>query len=402
MRRIITSPAARFFSCFLITFCLGTGCATTPSQSPLIKEVSKDPTLSAKQLRILLNEFVAWYAGRTEEAADEILLNTSSPEVRRHALQWKIYAIPACFRSASIEDPLAAIIDSWVLAKQIVHFLETGPGKKSFGEQQAIALAAAWEIEEEISIIAQAAGAREESIEKVDKWAESLAREHPFDSFYFTRRSFLMTYSLFLEKDGAGLFKSVAGLTESLSVLKDLLLMYAENMPNQARWQAELLLNDMRISAASDELRKSLSRAANTASRLSEMGIALPAKLDEGREAIMGDLHREWNQALNDIDKQRMDTLDRISGERAAILGSIDQEVKLVLKQMSAEREIVLREIEAVSLRISEQLIQQGTQTAERLLMRAFLLGVALGFIVFALVMAGAFILRRGKQVNAA
>ena len=402
MRRITTAPGATVLFCILLIILSVSSCATTPTQSPLMEKVSEDPTLSAKQLRILLNEFVFWFAGRTEEAADEIILTTSSAEAQRSALQWKIYAIPACFRSASIEDPLAAVIDSWVLAKQMVYFFETGPGKGSFGAQQVVALGAVRKIEEEISKIAAAAGAREESIVKVGKWADSLARENPFDSFYFTRRSFLMTYSRFLEKDGAGLFKSIAGLNEGLSVLKDLLVMYAENMPNQARWQAELLLNDTRLWAASAQLRESLSRATLTASRLSEISLDLPAKLDKGREVILGDLHREWYQALNDIDELRLDTLDRISGERVAFLKAIDQEVTLVLEQVSAEREIVLRDIEEVSLRISDEMFHRGTQTAERLLMRAFWLGVALGFVVFALVMAGAFILRRGKQVTAA
>jgi hypothetical protein len=247
----------------------------------------------------------------------------------------------------------------------------------------------------EIYLIASSAGANEEGLLKVDKWAESQAVDYPLENLYFTRRSFLQAFGKFMEKAGAGAFKPVVKITESVSVLKDLLIMYAENLPNQARWQVELLLIDLKLTAASAELKEGLSNVADLTSRLSDISQDLPEKLEAQKAALMEDLHREWALALKDVDSMRIDTLEHITGERTAITETLDEELNLLLGQITAEREAAIRDIEAVSLRISEEMAQKGTEAAEHLLMRAFWLGVALAVIVFVLVMLGAMVLRR-------
>ena len=393
--------AARALTCLLLLNLALSSCATVPEQSPLGREVIEDPVLSASQLRMFINEFVVQFRGRTEEASDEILEMKLSPEITRRALQWKIYAIPAIFRAASFEDPLAATLDSWILAKQIVYFFESDAGHDLFGDAQTVALNAARVIEEEISIIATTIGAKDESVSKIEAWADSLARENPLNNIYFTRSSFLRSYIRFMEEDGAGLFKSVTQLTESLSEFEDLFIMYAEYLPNQARWQVELLFMDFRLGAGITNLEKKMSNVALAVRQLSEVNKDLPAKLDEQKDALIADLDREWNKALSDIDELRIDTFDRITGERVAVIEAMDQEVKLVLEQITAERETTLRDIEAVSLRITEELLKKSTETADHLLMKAFWLAVALAVIVFVLVMVGAMVLRKGRQEKA-
>ena len=386
---------ARYISCLFLVILFVSGCISAPEQTPLMKEVGASPTLSAVRLRILLNEFVVHFSGRTVAAADEIMALKPTSEVRRNALLWKIHAIPASFRSASIEDPMAAVIDSWILSKQILHFFENGTGKDLFGENQDIALEAVRIIEREISLIALSAGANREILQKVDEWAESQAVEYPLENLYFTRRSFLQPFNRFMAKNGAGAFKPIVQITESVSVLRDLLIMYAENLPNQARWQVELLLIDLKLEAASAELRESLANVTDFTSQLSDISQGLPDKLEAEKTALMEDLHREWALAIKDVDSMRIDTLEHITGERTAVTETLDAKLDMLLEQLSAEREAAIRDIEAVSLRISEEITQKGTEAAEHLLMKAFWLGTAFALIVFVLVVLGAFVLRR-------
>ena len=384
-------------SCLLLLILFVSACISAPEQTPLMKEVGASSTLSAIKLRFLLNEFVVQFSSRTEAAADEIMALKPSSEVRRSALLWKIHAIPASFRSASIEDPMAAVIDSWILSKQIVHFFESGAGKDLFEENQDIALEAVRIIEREIYLIASSAGAKEEGLLKVDQWAESQAMDYPLENLYFGRRSFLESFSRFMDKSGAGAFKPIVQITESVSIFKDLLIMYAENLPNQARWQAELLLIDLKLNTVSDELKEGLSNMADFTSQLSDISQDLPENLEAQKAVLMDDLHREWALALKDVDTMRIDTLEHITGERIAITETLDEELNLLLGQITAEREAAMRDIVAVSLRISEEIAKKGTETTDRLLMKAFWLEVAFALIVFVLVLVGAFVLRRGR-----
>ena len=395
------NTTARCLSCLLLLILFVSACISAPEQTPLMKEVGAGSTLSAIKLRFLLNEFVVQFSSRTEAAADEIMALKPSSEVRRSALLWKIHAIPASFRSASLEDPMAAVIDSWILSKQIVHFFESGAGKDLFEKNQDIVLEAVKIIEREIYMIASSAGANEEGLLKVDKWAESQAVEYPLENLYFARRSFLQSFGKFMDKSGAGAFKPIVKITESVSILKDLLIMYAENLPNQARWQAELLLIDLKATAVSAELKEGLSNVADFTSQLADISQDLPEKLEAQKAALMDDLHREWALALRDVDTMRIDTLEHITGERMAITETLDKELGRVLEQITAEREAAMKDIVAVSLRISEEVAKKGNETADRLLMKAFWLAVALAVIVFVLVMVGAAILRKGRQEKA-
>ncbi len=393
--------AAMILSCLLLLILFVSACISAPEQTPLMKEVGASSTLSAIKLRFLLNEFVVQFSSRTEAAADEIMALKPSSEVRRSALLWKIHAIPASFRSASIEDPMAAVIDSWILSKQIVHFFESGAGKDLFEENQDIALEAVRIIEREIYLIASSAGAKEEGLLKVDQWAESQAMDYPLENLYFGRRSFLESFSRFMDKSGAGAFKPIVQITESVSIFKDLLIMYAENLPNQARWQAELLLIDLKLNTVSDELKEGLSNMADFTSQLSDISQDLPENLEAQKAVLMDDLHREWALALKDVDTMRIDTLEHITGERIAITETLDEELNLLLGQITAEREAAMRDIVAVSLRISEEIAKKGTETTDRLLMKAFWLEVVFAVFVFVLVLVGAAILRKGRQEKA-
>ena len=385
---------ARLLFYIFLLICFLLGYAPAAESAP-----AKEVVLSTVQLRVLLNEFVFQFTGRTEKAADEILALESSLEIRKNALLWKINAIPECFRAASIYDPMGAIIDSWVFSKQLVYFFETGAGKGIFGAHQAIALKAVRDIEEKVSEIAITVGARDEMVKKVDVWADILARETPLDNLYFTRGSILQSYYEFVEKEKVGMFKSIVQATESLDVLKDLLIMYAENMPNQARWQVELLLMDMLLNTPST---------------------GLPVFLEETKAALLSDLHQEWEKVLVDVDAMRIDTLQHITGERSAVMTELDQKLDLVLRQITAERSAVMEEldrnlnlvlkritaereaaigeVEAATLRVSEELINRGNDKADRLLMKAFRLAIALAVIVIVLVMVGAFVLRKRPE----
>jgi hypothetical protein len=81
------------------------------STSGLLEQTAPSINVSSRKLRVLLTDYVSQFADRIEQAADEILSQTSDPQIRRNALLWKSNAMTACFRAALRPDPLAAYLD---------------------------------------------------------------------------------------------------------------------------------------------------------------------------------------------------------------------------------------------------------------------------------------------------
>ena len=106
-----------------------TGCKTTQPRSALME---KTPNLaqSPERLRIQVRSLVPLMLGIMESAADEVLASTNDPRIRSAALHFKADGIPTMYRALFQPDPVAAVLDAWVLVAQMRAFFETGKGKE--------------------------------------------------------------------------------------------------------------------------------------------------------------------------------------------------------------------------------------------------------------------------------
>ena len=102
--------------------------------------------VSAAVLRVRVNDLTDWFAGRIEDVADRIGLETSAVGARRRALALKTDVIPAVYTAGYRLDPLASAIDVWALAFQFKAYVHTGAGRATFGTQQPLVQATATEV----------------------------------------------------------------------------------------------------------------------------------------------------------------------------------------------------------------------------------------------------------------
>ena len=97
-------------------------------------------TASASEVRVRAVQLGRHFAIEIERAADSIRAVTDEPAVRRHALLWKMYAIPAAHEAVLLPDPAMSIMDIWAFAKQMERYFDGGAGRDVFGAHQQIAL----------------------------------------------------------------------------------------------------------------------------------------------------------------------------------------------------------------------------------------------------------------------
>ncbi|MBL9123577.1 MAG: hypothetical protein JNG90_08075 [Planctomycetaceae bacterium] len=351
------------------------GCQRMSAPMGLLEETAPHAHLSSQKLRTLVTDYVPVYALQVEASADQILAEATDPAVRRHALLWKSQGIGACFRAAARPDALAALTDVWVLVRQSSDYFARTAGDPPLGPWQPAALETCRRLEEPLRKIHATLG---EELHFGEKFVADFATQHPIDSLYFNRASIATDYIESLKLPTPELMDVVGGLNENMADMRKLSALYADFLPKQARWQAELLLIDSLAQQPVGAALSDLSTAAKAAERAAATAERIPALVERERLAAQQIVGTERQAAFQEIERMRVETLGTLRDERVAVLAAL-----------RTERELTTAAVEAAAQRslaaFDERIAARGAQLAEqseRLVGRVYQRAVQWGLIV--------------------
>lgn len=312
-------------ACLIVVAAAGlTACSTAPPPQTAFQE-SLGSEMTSRELRIRSTEFAMTFAHAVEIAADSILRQTSDRTVARNALVWRAYAVPAIYRSAALQDPLMAWIDSRVLTYQMLDYFEAGAGREVFGEHQYLAVKAARFIEAEGRRAAELSSRK--MAPELEGATRDYATEHPLTNPYFFRPSPVGQLASYLGRDHVSGLQAVGSMTELMEDLSRRLDIYAELMPRSGRWQAELLLAEMSDPERSTVYLEILNQL-DAMKALNEALLSAPDLVDEQRELL-----------LEAVDQQRTAFESAVERYLATTTGEI-------LAGLTPEREAALADLE--------------------------------------------------------
>jgi hypothetical protein len=321
-----------------------TGCRAPEKTGNLPSAAILEGGITADQLRLLDNQYVMEFSGRVERTADEMIAGATNLEVRHNALLWKINAIPAAFQAASHADPITAHVDLAVLVNQMLYFFDTGPGSDLFGVYQPLAVQASLDLRERLRTIEALLVASEEDIEAARDFIQRHVREHPLENIYFSRASIVPKYVAAVRERKRGLFEVVGDVTETLEGLNALLAVYAEYLPKQGRWQAELMLAEVPERALLPHFSENFESITRSTDRLSKTLEQIPDLIREERATVLEEIDRERIAALKAISEERIAVLNAIREERTSFQEFVKEERATVLEAVSTERKAAIEE----------------------------------------------------------
>src|SRR5262252_103883 len=107
-----------------VALLVASACAASPPKSKLQQAVSQG-RMSPDELRIRVRALAGPFSGQIEAFADEIARRSPDPQTRFAVTRFKINAIPALQSTLFEPDPVAALIDSWVLLAQLEDAITT-------------------------------------------------------------------------------------------------------------------------------------------------------------------------------------------------------------------------------------------------------------------------------------
>jgi hypothetical protein len=317
------------------------------------EEVSAGVT--AAVLRARVDDLAERLAGRVEGTADRIRAEASDPSVRRRALTTKIDAMPAIFSAAYRADPLEALVDVWALAFQMRAYVEEGPGREGFGEQQPLIRELTREVLADADAVAQSVTAGPDAFAKARAGVEDWARRNPIERNFTTRAS--IAARMAERRSERDAFLAVGAVSETIESLSHRLNTYAAQLPKQARWQAEMLVGDIEHERAVAGLLDDVHAIGATARNANALLGDVPGLLGAEDSAFRRLVAAERRAVLADVNSQRLETLEYATAERAALLAAVREERMALAAALHQERIETLVEVDAIKTRAVESAI---------------------------------------------
>jgi len=313
-------------------------------------------------------------------------------------LRTKTEAIPALFEALFRKDPGAALIDASALVEQIRQEFTDGSNMVLNDEEKQIILRAAEDMRQRLQEVYLATGASQEDIDQFWMEVEGWARRHPIEGNFAIRDSTANLLAKSNAATGGGLGAAISSAQDELADFAVRADLYAEHLPRQARWQAQLLIEEMMAE-------KIVARAVEQVGPIHMSIDDLPFDIESERLVLIEDLRREGFLIGQWIHAERIESLNFASAERQAILDHLTEERSVVLEAITGERKVLveaLRRERIASFQDLEGIVDSAlVESRTNLIDHFFFRTAQLTAVVLPLLLIGGLILvwfaRRGR-----
>jgi hypothetical protein len=294
---------------------------------------------SQEELQVALDNFASHFHLLVTQAADTIHASTTDPGVRKRTLLWKIQIIPLVEEASVEPTPQEAFVSLLTLTVTMRRYLSEGPGSGALGGQHAVAVEVAQELEAElVEIGARFLGKKESA--RVREEVEQFVATRPITSADFPMQTLrrtlagVETTNVFKNVVAVPLtpFRALEGVGNSAEEIRKFnitartFVRSVERLPEQVRWQAELLLYDLEERESFSAALASLDAISHSADLASEAVAKLP-----------GDVR----SLLEDSDRS-LERIQQVLASAQQIVGPL-RETSEQIQQASASWASILR-----------------------------------------------------------
>ncbi len=303
--------------------------------------------------------------------ATAIERRASESSVQRNALLWRVRAIPemrkACFRL----EPVGALVDAWILARQMEQLFGDGASAGAFGEFQPEAVAVSRRLVQEIRAIGGSIAVSADATAAFErKFIDPWLTEHPLSDITFVRTSPMGRFAD--QSPTGGEMLGAVGTLEELAVsLSQQARIYLADLPRQLRGEADLMRFDMLSSATVTSMRGDLHVSARAADRIASSAEGVSALVPNERHIVLDELSRqrhllmdavsvereravsaivrafaaERGELLRNVELQRLATLEWATAERRAAIADVRREVAGSMDALRGERAVIVLDL---------------------------------------------------------
>jgi len=348
------------------------------------------------KLRLQTREFAAAFSTQVVGTADTIGARSNDPLVRANAIRWKLGATAAVQQSALRTDAMLALVDTWVLARQMKDFFAGRDGEPAaLGPDTPLAAQTAAQLEREIATVAGTLLTAQE-LKGVSSFVEDHCAKYRLKNFAFEREPVALSW---LKQESPSAAKSTGSMAEAITDLSDRVGTVSQQIPLEVRWRIDLERQEFdltsadfkRFSAGADSALQSFAKLAENATLATKAANDLAVTLAPEFERF----DQRWVATLATLKTEREAVLAAVQIERAAVVASLVAQRESLVRDFARER----AEITAAAEQMTQRAIAQAGQEARAFVRTVLLFGSLLAFIVLGLpFFAGYWVGRTSKR----
>lgn len=368
---------------------------TSTSDTAHILQQNPSITMSSQDLRGRVRSLARPLAGIIERSADWVIKGTDDPNIRLKALIVKTEAIPALFEALFRKDPGVALIDASAFIEQFRQDIVESNNNLLNDEQKAILDDASDEMKQRLQAVFLRAGASQSDVDEFWVDIEGWARRHPIDGNFAVRDSTSSLLKSWGTVSKANLGSAISSTQAELADFAARADIYAEHLPRQSRWQAQILVEEM---MAKGIITDAIDQAGTFPVSIEGLPIDIEAFsegliddllsempqvgqwIDDERDVSFGFLTSERRAILSQITAERIAILEAVAAERIAILSTVESERELIVEVLKAERKASFVDLEAI---VSSALVSARRELIDHIFIRALQLLALILPIVF-------------------
>ena len=155
-------------------------------------------------------------------------------------------------------------------------------GTELMGHGQSAATAECYALDERLQHISRTLSS---DLRMGEDFVEKFATDYPLRGLYFDREPIASRYIEEVQTPSQDLLEVAANLDSNLGDLRKLTILYAEHLPKQARWEAELFMIEATQLATVQRPLLDLSLTADALSRIADTTQSLPQLIEQERRA---------------------------------------------------------------------------------------------------------------------
>ena len=279
-------------------------------------------------LRQRMHEYSITFAAEVDLAATSIEQRATDATVRRNAMLWRVRAIPEMRKAGFRLEPIAALIDTWIFARQMDQLFSDGGGAGAFGTFQPEAIEVSRRLVEQVREIGGSIAVSPEArVEFERKYIDPWLAEHPLRDITFVRESPIARFAD-QSRAGGDMVQSVGTMEELAVSLSQQARIYLGDLPRQVRGEVELMRSDILPPESVAAMQGDLHLSAAAADRIASIA-----------EGVLPLILNERRIVLEEISRQRALVMEAVSVEQERAVGTL-------VRSFAQERTEMLRSFE--------------------------------------------------------
>jgi hypothetical protein len=307
------------------------------------------PGFRVETLRARMHEYSVTFAAEVDLAATSIERRADDVTVRRNALLWRVRAIPemrkACFRL----EPISALVDAWIFARQMDQLFRQGGGASAFGTFQPDAIAVSRRLVEQLRAIGGSIAVSAETRDEFErKFIDPWLADHPLQDITFVRESPIAQFAEQTRARGDTL-QSVGSIEELLFTLSQQARIYLAELPRQLRGEVDLMRSDVMPAETVSSMQQDLHTSAAAADRIAATAESLSVIATNERQIVLNEMSRQRGLIMDAVSVEREQAIGAmvasLAAERSELLRSVHLQRLATLEWATAERREAIAEL---------------------------------------------------------